>query len=97
MLLHSAAYGSQAANGVIMITTKKGKLGKPVINVNTSWAFSTAAAKPDLLSPEDYVKKVNLLSGLARTPILHGCESSNTKTTKTEIPSTGTTIVPAPD
>lgn len=40
-----AAYGSQAANGVIMITTKKGKLGKPVINVNTSWAFSTAAAK----------------------------------------------------
>lgn len=60
-----AAYGSQAANGVIMITTKKGKLGKPVINVNTSWAFSTAAAKPDLLSPEDYVKKVNLLSGLA--------------------------------
>lgn len=31
-----AAYGSQAANGVIMITTKKGKLGKPVINVNTS-------------------------------------------------------------
>ena len=60
-----AAYGSQAANGVIMITTKKGKLGKPVINVNTSWAFSTAAAKPDLLSPQDYVKKVNLLSGLA--------------------------------
>ena len=60
-----AAYGSQAANGVIMITTKKGKLGKPVINVNTSWAFSTATAKPDLLSPEDYVKKVNLLSGLA--------------------------------
>lgn len=60
-----AAYGSQAANGVIMITTKKGKLGKPVINVNTSWAFSTATAKPDLLSPEDYVKKVNTIQGLA--------------------------------
>lgn len=60
-----AAYGSQAANGVIMITTKKGKLGKPVINVNTSWAFSSATAKPDLLSPQDYVRKVNLLSGLA--------------------------------
>ncbi len=60
-----AAYGSQAANGVIMITTKKGKLGKPVINFNASWAFSTAASKPDLLSPEDYVKKVNLLNGLA--------------------------------
>ncbi len=60
-----AAYGSQAANGVIMITTKKGKLGKPVINVNTSWAFSNPTCKPDVLSPEDYVKKVNLLSGLS--------------------------------
>lgn len=60
-----AAYGSQAANGVVMVTTKKGKIGKPVINVNTSWAFSTAAAKPDVLSPQDYVRKVNLLSGLA--------------------------------
>ena len=60
-----AAYGSQAANGVIMITTKKGKLGKPVINFNASWAFSGATSKPDVLSPEDYVRKVNLLNGLA--------------------------------
>lgn len=59
-----AAYGSQAANGVIMITTKKGKMGKPVITFNTSWALSTATCKPDVLSPEDYVKKVNLLNGL---------------------------------
>lgn len=60
-----AAYGSQAANGVIMVTTKKGKLGKPVVNVNTSWAFSGATAKPDVLSPQNYVKKVNALNGLA--------------------------------
>ncbi|MCH4181598.1 MAG: TonB-dependent receptor [Prevotella sp.] len=60
-----AAYGSQAANGVIMITTKKGELGKPMINFNTSWAFSNAASKPNVLSPSDYVKKVNLLNGLS--------------------------------
>lgn len=60
-----AAYGSQAANGVIMITTKKGKLGKPVINVNASLAFSDPIGTPDLLSPEDYVRKVNLSQGLA--------------------------------
>ena len=59
-----AAYGSQAANGVIMVTTKKGKLGKPVVNVNTSWTFSGATAKPDVLSPQNYVKKVNALYGL---------------------------------
>lgn len=60
-----AAYGSQAANGVIMVTTKKGQIGKPVVNLNASWAFSGATVKPDVLSPQDYVKKVNALSGLA--------------------------------
>lgn len=60
-----AAYGSQAANGVIMITTRKGKLGKPVINLNASLAISDPIGKPDLLSPEDYVRKVNLSQGLA--------------------------------
>jgi TonB-dependent SusC/RagA subfamily outer membrane receptor len=35
----SAIYGSRAANGVIIITTKKGKPGKPVINLNTSFGL----------------------------------------------------------
>lgn len=59
-----AAYGSQAANGVIMITTKQGKQGKPMINVNANWAFSGATMRPDMLSTDDYVKKINLLKGL---------------------------------
>ena len=59
-----AAYGSQAANGVIMITTKKGTEGKPLVSLSTSWAWSEAAAKPDLLSPADYIRKNNILSGL---------------------------------
>ncbi len=58
-----AAYGSQAANGVIMITTKKGELGKPRVSVGTSWAFSNAIHKPDLLSPEDFVRKGNIMAG----------------------------------
>ena len=58
-----AAYGSQAANGVVMITTKKGAEGKPLVTLSTSWAWSEAAAKPDLLSPEDYVRKNNILAG----------------------------------
>lgn len=59
-----AAYGSQAANGVIMITTKKGVEGKPVVSLSTNWAWSSPAAKPDLLSPADYVRKNNILAGL---------------------------------
>ena len=54
-----AAYGSQAANGVVMITTKQGKLGKPVLNFNASWTLSEMANRPEVLSPENYIKKIN--------------------------------------
>lgn len=43
----SALYGSQGANGVILITTKKGKAGKAQINFNSSAMASTAAYKPE--------------------------------------------------
>lgn len=54
-----AAYGSQAANGVIMITTKKGALGKPMINFRSSIALSEAAYKPDLRDGEGYIELIN--------------------------------------
>lgn len=54
-----AAYGSQAANGVVMITSKKGVLGKPVINFDGSLAVSIKTMIPKLLSPEDFVAKTN--------------------------------------
>lgn len=55
-----AAYGSQAANGVIMVTTKKGKIGKPMINFDGSVSFSNMAQMPRYLSPEDFVNKTNI-------------------------------------
>ncbi len=60
-----AAYGSRAANGVVMITSKKGVKGKPVITFNTSMGVSSVINKADVLSPEKWVEKVNLLQGLA--------------------------------
>lgn len=41
----ASLYGSRAANGVIVITTKKGKTGKPVINVRGAWGTSDNAIK----------------------------------------------------
>lgn len=55
-----AAYGSQAANGVVMVTTKKGKIGKPMINFEGSVSLSNMAEMPDYLSPEDFVAKTNV-------------------------------------
>ncbi len=59
-----AAYGSRASNGVVMITTQRGKIGKPVISFNSSFGISKVINKADVLSPEDWIRKVNLLQGL---------------------------------
>ncbi len=43
----SALYGSEAANGVIIVTTKKGTRGKPVIKVSSTASFETIAYMPE--------------------------------------------------
>lgn len=37
----AAIYGAKSANGVIIITTKKGKMGKPMIKASANWGFTT--------------------------------------------------------
>ncbi|SEW35465.1 TonB-linked outer membrane protein, SusC/RagA family [Chitinophaga arvensicola] len=43
----AALYGSQGANGVIIVTTKSGKAGRTVINISSGFNMSQAAYKPD--------------------------------------------------
>ncbi len=50
----TAIYGSRAANGVIIITTKKGQPGKSVINYNAYFAVEDVSNKIDMLSAEEY-------------------------------------------
>lgn len=45
----AAIYGSRAANGVVLITTKKGKSGKPVIQIDGSFAFQKTTNIPESL------------------------------------------------
>ncbi len=52
----AAIYGAKAASGVIIITTRKGKEGKPVINVSVNLAANTKAAYPDMFGPDAYMK-----------------------------------------
>lgn len=51
----SAIYGSRAANGVMVITTKKGNKAKPKVNYDTWFSMSTPYNLPKLLNAEDYV------------------------------------------
>jgi TonB-dependent starch-binding outer membrane protein SusC len=51
----AAIYGSRAANGVMVITTKKGRMGKPKVKYDTWISVSTPYNLPKLLGAEDYV------------------------------------------
>ncbi|XOV93481.1 MAG: SusC/RagA family TonB-linked outer membrane protein [Bacteroidota bacterium] len=59
----SALYGSRAANGVIVITTKKGKEGKSEINFSASTAWSSMANTIDVFSPAEFRTQVPLAGG----------------------------------
>jgi TonB-dependent starch-binding outer membrane protein SusC len=51
----SAVFGAHAANGVIVITTKKGKSGKPLINLTSSVGVATLATMPDIYGPDGFI------------------------------------------
>jgi len=57
----TAIYGSRGANGVIMVTTKKGKAGKVKVDFNTSFSSQTEINRLDLLNADqflDYTREV---------------------------------------
>ncbi|MGJ1268761.1 TonB-dependent receptor [Sphingobacterium spiritivorum] len=55
----TAIYGSRGANGVIMITTKKGKVGKPVIELNNSLATHKVGKRLELLNASEFASYIN--------------------------------------
>ncbi|MFZ1585095.1 MAG: TonB-dependent receptor plug domain-containing protein, partial [Saprospiraceae bacterium] len=69
----AAIYGSRAANGVIVITTKKGKSGIPSFNFSSSIGMAKAYRLPKLLNAKDFldvrnaaIKNANTLRDPAR-------------------------------
>lgn len=55
----TAIYGSRASNGVIIITTKKGKSGKAKFTFSTLYSLSTLPKEADVLSPDEFRTYVN--------------------------------------
>lgn len=52
----AAIYGARAANGVVLVTTKSGQAGKPVITYNGSASYRKISKMLDELSPYDFVQ-----------------------------------------
>lgn len=61
----AAAYGSRSANGVITITTKKGKQGKPIIRFNANAGFQNWHLKPQLMDGKQWLDAVSAANGFS--------------------------------
>jgi len=55
----AAIYGAQAANGVILITTKRGSTGKPQITVTANQGISMPTVLPEMADAPTYAQMVN--------------------------------------
>ena len=58
----AAVYGARAANGVILVTTKKGKKGAPRISYNGTFGFTDAVSHAKMLSAYDYGRLYNAMA-----------------------------------
>jgi len=59
----TAIYGARAANGVVVITTKKGKSGKTEMNLSVSTAFSVISNQIDVFSASEFRQQVAAVGG----------------------------------
>lgn len=55
----TAIYGSRGANGVVLITTKKGKSGDGVVSFSANWGIQNATNKPELLNASQFASYHN--------------------------------------
>lgn len=55
----AAIYGAQAANGVILVTTKRGQAGKPQINFNYNIGFNKPTRLPEVTDAPTYATMLN--------------------------------------
>lgn len=83
----AAIYGSRAANGVLIITTKRGKAGQNRVSVNSYIGFQQAVRKPNLLEADDFItinneKAANRSAGSA----LNGIRNPNIPATIAAFP-----------
>ncbi|XMO85830.1 TonB-dependent receptor [Algibacter sp. AS12] len=60
----TAIYGTRGANGVILITTKKGKPGKAKISVDMFTGISSVTQRLDLMSAAEFAEGVNFVEGV---------------------------------
>lgn len=58
----AAIYGSRAANGVVLVTTKNGQSGRTTVEVNGSWSYQTPSKKLDFMNASQWRSFANMVA-----------------------------------
>lgn len=58
----AAIYGSRAANGVILVTTKAGKLGKTTVEINGAFSYQTPTKMLEFMNADQWRSYANMLA-----------------------------------
>ncbi|MEO8253249.1 MAG: SusC/RagA family TonB-linked outer membrane protein [Flavobacterium sp.] len=75
----TAIYGSRGSNGVILITTKKGRVGKPIFSFTSKNGVSFRGKSPNLLNTADYVNyRKEAIANAGLTPGLSDVDVNGT-------------------
>ncbi len=74
----TAIYGSRGSGGVILITTKKGKSGKTVVELNSSYSSQQTTNRLDLLDASGFAQYQNMIRANAGdAPYAQGMENTD--------------------
>ncbi|TFF39130.1 SusC/RagA family TonB-linked outer membrane protein [Mucilaginibacter psychrotolerans] len=96
----TALYGARGANGVILVTTKEGKVGKPVINARVENSTSQSVKNLELADPITYMKLFNEAT-ITRDPLsplpFSQNKIINTQATLDKAPGSNQYVYPAVD
>ena len=83
----TAIYGSRGANGVVIITTKKGQTGKPKVEAGVKWTMQRIGKQVQMLSPYTYARYQN--EAASNTRIYEGGTNRDPYRGEWEYPYTG--------
>jgi len=64
----TAIYGIRAANGVVLVTTKRGKTGKPTVTLNAYVGWQSVTNQVKMANATEYATAINELTALTNTP-----------------------------
>jgi len=70
----AAIYGARAANGVILITTKRGMIGKPEITINYNQGISKPTIIPEMCDAATYATMLNEIDSYSNLPATYTAE-----------------------